>query len=166
MNKSIVTVQDVGARAIASVFERFDLPVRTVGAGCPIPGTYWGAPEAGLRDQHLHIRPDTPVHSALHEGTHFVCMTPARRRTLDTDAGGDALEECAVCFLSILLAEYVVGYSKSTMFSDMDGWGYSFRLGSARSWFVADAGDARAWLERYQLITAEGMPTWRWRDTE
>jgi len=37
--------------------------------------------------------------------------------------------------------------------SDMDAWGYTFRLGSALAWFEHDADDARAWLR------ARGLPT-------
>jgi hypothetical protein len=38
----------------------------------------------------------------------------------------------------------------------MDGWGYSFRLGSAARWFAEDAEDARAWLLDQGLIDAQG----------
>jgi hypothetical protein len=31
--------------------------------------------------------------------------------------------------------------------ADMDAWGYSFRLGSTRAWFEADAEDAREFLQ-------------------
>jgi hypothetical protein len=49
------------------------------------------------------------------------------------------------------------------MMQDMDSWGYSFRLGSARAWFEQDADDARQWLQRHQLIDAQQQPTWRLR---
>ena len=32
-------------------------------------------------------------------------------------------------------------------FADMDAWGYTFRLGSARAWFERDAEDAAAFLQ-------------------
>jgi hypothetical protein len=117
-----------------------------------IAGSYWGESEAGLIGDRLIVRPDTPVHSALHEACHFLCADAARRATLHTDAGGDDLEECAVCYLQILLADALPGYSRERMFADMDAWGYSFRLGSARAWFEADADDARAWLEQRGLV--------------
>jgi hypothetical protein len=41
---------------------------------------------------------------------------------------------------------------------DMDAWGYSFRLGSSRSWFESDAGDTRAWLLDRGLLSAAGTP--------
>jgi hypothetical protein len=120
--------------------------------GDTIAGSYWGAPEAGLVGHRLLVRPDTPVHSALHEACHFLCADPGRRTTLHTDAGGDDLEECAVCYLQCLLADELPGYSRARMFADMDAWGYSFRLGSARAWFEHDAADARDWLARHALL--------------
>lgn len=111
-----------------------------------IPGSYWGESEAGLVGHRLIVRQDTPVHSALHEAGHFLCADPARRAALHTDAGGDDLEECAVCYLQVLLAEVLPGCSRERMWRDMDAWGYSFRLGSAQAWFERDADDARDWL--------------------
>ena len=58
-----------------------------------------------MRGNTLYVRADTPVHSLLHELSHYVCMTPERRAGLDRDAGGDDAEECAVCYLQILLAD-------------------------------------------------------------
>ncbi len=40
---------------------------------------------------------------------------------------------------------------------DMDSWGYTFRLGSARAWFEQDAEDARAWLEERNLLPEAGL---------
>jgi hypothetical protein len=117
-----------------------------------IPGSYWGDSEAGLIGNRLLLRPDTPVHSALHEACHFICADHGRRQVLHTDAGGDDLEECAVCYLQCLLADALPGYSRARMFADMDAWGYSFRLGSAQAWFERDADDARAWLAGHALL--------------
>ena len=58
----------------------------------PIPGSYWGDSEAGLVGSSIHLRADTPLHSALHEAAHFACMDERRRERLDRDAGGDVLE--------------------------------------------------------------------------
>lgn len=132
--------------------------------GAPIPGSYWGPPEAGLVGDTLFVRPDTPLHSALHEACHYVCMDPERRRTLDTDAGGDHPEEEAVCYLQTCLAEALPGFGRERLLADMDAWGYSFRLGSARAWLAEDAGDARDWLLARHLIRHDGAPTFRLRD--
>jgi hypothetical protein len=119
-----------------------------------IPGSYWGESEAGLIGNRLIVRADTPVHSALHEACHWICADSGRRATVHTDAGGDDLEECAVCYLQILLAGALPGYSRERMLADMDAWGYSFRLGSARAWFERDAEDAKAWLKERGLTPA------------
>ena len=108
-----------------------------------LPGSYWGESEAGLRGNVLYVRADTPLHSLLHELSHFVCMSPERRAGLDRDAGGDDAEECAVCYLQILLADELPQLGRERMFEDMDAWGYTFRLGSSRAWFERDAADAR-----------------------
>jgi hypothetical protein len=107
----------------------------------------------------IYARLDTPLHSVLHEGAHFICMTPERRAGLDSDAGGDHAEENAVCYLQILLAAALRSGGAARMCSDMDEWGYTFRLGSAAAWFENDAQDARLWLEQQGLIDAAGMPT-------
>ena len=52
---------------------------------------------------------------------------------------------------------------RQKMMQDMDAWGYSFRLGSTRAWFEQDAGDARAFLEKHELIDHTGAPTWQLR---
>jgi hypothetical protein len=135
-----------------------------VGTGQPIPGSYWGAPEAGLVDSRLFWRADTPAHSLLHELAHYVCMDDARRAGLDTNAGGDDDEECAVCYLEILLAASLPGFGSDRCLADMDAWGYSFRERSARRWFEGDGREARAWLLGHRLIAGDGTPTGRLRD--
>lgn len=118
----------------------------------PIPGSYWGAPEAGLVGHRLLFRVDTPVHSLLHEACHYICMDDGRRARLHTDAAGDFMEESAVCYLQVLLADAVPGLGRRRLLADMDRWGYSFRLGSARAWFEKDAEDARHWLVTHGII--------------
>ena len=80
-------------------------------------------------------------------------MDAQRRSTLHTNAGGTDTEENAVCYLQVLLADRITGYSRARMFADMDAWKYSFRLGSARAWFENDAEDARRWLQMRGLVT-------------
>lgn len=121
-----------------------------------IPGSYWGEPEAGLIADAVLARPDTPLASLLHEICHWLCMDDSRRAVLHTDAGGDEPEECAVCYLSVLMAAHVPEYSAAEMLRDMDRWGYSFRLGSAARWFAEDAEDARAWLFARGLLDHPG----------
>jgi hypothetical protein len=87
-------------------------------------------------------------------------MDDARRARLDTDAGGDYDEENAVCCLQILLADLVPGVGRERLMADMDAWGYTFRLGSARAWFEHEADDARAWLAARGLIAPEPTPSY------
>jgi hypothetical protein len=160
---AVLACRDLPAGGLARLLEPFGLEVREVPEGAPIPGSYWGAPEAGIRGTTLFVRPDTPVHSALHEACHLICADAARRRTIDTDAGGSELEENGVCYLQIVLAAYLPGAGASRLMADMDAWGYSFRLGSTRAWFERDADDAIAWLVAHGLLTEEGDPIWRSR---
>lgn len=129
----------------------------------PIPGSYWGDSEAGIVGLHVYLRSDTPVHSMLHETCHVLCMTPERRAHLECDAGGDDLEESAVCYLQICLADCLPGVGARRLMQDMDTWGYSFRLGNSEAWFLHDAEDARRWLRDCGLIGVDGSPTFRMR---
>ena len=135
--------------AVAALLDRYGLRLGLVAPEETIPGSYWGESEAGLKGDRLYARLDTPVHSVLHEASHYICMTPERRAGLDRDAGGDDLEESAVCYLQVLLACELRGMGRERAFADMDAWGYSFRLGSARAWFERDAEDARSWLRQH-----------------
>ena len=149
---SVLPLWALPERALERLLVAYGLRVEWVADGAAIPGTHWGEPEAGLIGDTLHVRPDTPVHSALHEACHWICMPPERRQTLHTDAGGDHDEENGVNYLSILLADRLAGFGADRMLADMDAWGYTFRLGSARAWFERDAEDARAWLETRELL--------------
>ena len=149
----------VHAPTVAVLLARHGLTLELVADGAPIPGSYWGEPEAGLIGTQVYARPDTPLHSVLHEAAHAICMDGARRAVLARDAGGDHAEENAVCLLQILLAGELPGVSAVRLMRDMDAWGYTFRLGSARAWFENDAQDARAWLVRHGLIDASGRVT-------
>ncbi len=132
-------------------------------APADIPGSFWQAPEAGLIQNCLYVRADTPVHSALHEACHYICMDQQRRDAVHTDAGGGYAEEDAVCYLQILLADQIPEMQRARMFSDMDAWGYSFRLGSARAWFEQDAEDALQWLIQHEILNTEHRPTGKLR---
>lgn len=155
---AVARVGDGHAAALAALFAEHGLELVVLDAGAPIPGSYWGAPEAGLVRSTVYVRPDTPVHSALHEACHALCMDDARRARLDTDAGGDYDEENAVCCLQILLADRLPGVGRDRLMADMDAWGYTFRLGSARAWFEHEADAAREWLARRGLAADGGDP--------
>ncbi len=144
---------------LALLLDQHGLKLTLVAPHEEIPGSFWGETEAGLKGDTLYARLDTPVHSVLHEASHYLCMTPERRVGLDRDAGGDDPEESAVCYLQILLADALPGVGRDRLMQDMDEWGYSFRLGSTRAWFEGDAADAQEWLRRHGVLREDGSLT-------
>ena len=161
---AVMTLRSVGVPAVRRLACRYGVALELVPDGGPIHASYWGDREAGLSANQLIVRRDTPLHSALHELAHYVCMDRERRRVLDRDAGGDYAEEDAVCYLQILLSDTIPGCGRTRMCRDMDAWGYTFRLGSARAWFEHDAAEAAAWLRAAGVIGADQRPTWLLRD--
>ena len=145
------------------MLDRYGLAFVLVAPQEVIPGSYWGEREAGLMGSRIFARLDTPVHSVLHEGAHFICMSSERRAGLDTDAGGDDAEENAVCYLQILMAAALPNVGIERMCRDMDEWGYTFRLGSAAAWYREDAEDARQWLTHQGLIDGDSGLTYECR---
>jgi len=160
---SILTCDALGSAPLEELFGRFGVALETVPHGEPIPGSWFGEPEAGIIRRRVIVRGDTPVHSAMHEGCHLICMDQGRRSRLHTDAGGDYDEENGVNYLQILLSDYLRGMGRERMMADMDAWGYTFRLGSTAAWFENDAEDARRWLLERNVIDEYGRPTWRLR---
>lgn len=146
---NVLRISDAGLASLQDLFKPFGLVVSLVRATDAIPGSHWGDDEAGLIKNTLFVRSDTPLHSALHEASHWLMMNVERRAALHTNAGGTALEENAVCYLQILLAEKLEAFGRERCFDDMDAWGYSFRLGSTREWFYHDAEDARELLTNH-----------------
>ncbi|MEN1970795.1 hypothetical protein WCE34_00395 [Luteimonas sp. MJ204] len=150
----VLVVGDVGFSEVAGLLSRQGLELVGVENGAPIPGSYWGEPEAGIIGSTVYARGDTPVHSLLHEACHLIVLPPERRARVHTDATDSVPEEDASCYLQILLADALPGVGRDRLMADMDAWGYSFRLGSTRAWFERDADDARAWLEARGLLPA------------
>ena len=156
--------QDDLQPVLEDLLQRYQLRLKRVADNASIPGTWFGEPEAGIIKNQLYVRRDTPIHSALHESCHFICMDNQRRQNLDTNAEGDYAEENGVCYLQILLADFIPGMGRQAMMQDMDDWGYTFRLGSAKRWFEEDAEDAQQWLRQHGLIDENNKPTWKLRD--
>lgn len=128
------------------------LELALVADGAPIPGSYWGEPEAGVIGRCVYARADTPVHSLLHEAAHLAIAIREGRLDVHTDASDSTREEDAACYLEIIWAGRLPGVGRDRILADMDAWGYTFRLGSARAWFERDADDARDWLVARGLL--------------
>lgn len=148
---------------LAGLLDRYGLALEVVEPGAAITGSFWGDSEAGVVGSTVFVRTDTPVHSFLHESCHVICMDGVRRRGLDRDAGGDDLEEAAVCYLQVLLGDELDGVGRDRLMADMDAWGYSFRLGNTRDWFSQDAEDAQQFLLKHGLIDEVDEPTFKLR---
>ncbi|HNP35158.1 MAG TPA: hypothetical protein PKK10_04845 [Woeseiaceae bacterium] len=159
----MLTLADVSNAKIVDLLRRYGIDLCVQANGASIPGSFWGEPEAGIVGCAVYARSDTPIHSLLHEASHLICMDDKRRQDVHRDAGGDDLEEAAVCYLQIALAAELDEVGAAMLMQDMDDWGYSFRLGCTSRWFADDADDARHWLLSRQLIEEGGTPCYRRR---
>ena len=147
----VLRLADIGYEAPTGLLARHGLALRRVPAGEPIPGSFWGDEEAGIIGTTVDARDDTPVHSLLHEACHLLVLPAERRSQVHTDATDSVEEEDATCYLQILLADALPGVGRARLMTDMDAWGYSFRLGSTRAWFEQDAAEALAFLKTRNL---------------
>ena len=151
-SRCVLRIADIGFDTCAALLARHGLQLIRVDEGAPIPGSYWGECEAGVIGGCVYARMDTPVHSLLQEACHLLVLDPARRAAVHTDASDSQIEEDATCYLQIVLADALPGFGRDRALADMDAWGYTFRLGSARAWFENDAEDARAFLAQRGLL--------------
>ncbi|HSX60350.1 MAG TPA: hypothetical protein VLF18_09140 [Tahibacter sp.] len=149
---SVLTLAAIDIAPLRALLAAHALDLVVVADGEPIPGSYWGEPEAGLIGHRVYVRGDTPVHSALHEACHLIVQPPERRAAVHTDATDSVAEEDATCYLQIVFAAALPGVGSERLMRDMDAWGYTYRLGSTRAWFERDADDAREWLVERALL--------------
>ncbi|NYF35896.1 hypothetical protein [Stenotrophomonas sp. JAI102] len=150
----VTRVGDIRFDDAHALLATHDLHLHRVAEGAPIPGSYWGEPEAGIIGSDVYVRDDTPVHSMLHEACHLIVLPPERRALVHTDATDSVPEEDATCYLQIVLAGRLAGVGSARLMADMDAWGYTYRLGSTKAWFEQDAEDAKAWLVERGLLAA------------
>ena len=148
----MLTLADTGFDAPATLLARHGLQLIRVADGEAIPGSYWGECEAGLIGERVYARDDTPMHSLLHEAAHLIVLPPERRAAVHTDATDSVEEEDAVCVLQALLGDKLPGVGRDRVLADMDAWGYTFRLGSARAYFERDSESAWHWLAARGLV--------------
>ena len=151
----VIRVRDIRFADAAALLGRYGLTLHRVADGEDIPGSYWGENEAGIIGHDVFVRADTPIHSMLHEAGHLIVLPAERRASVHTDATDSIEEENAVCVLQALMAERIPGVGYARLLADMDAWGYSFRLGSARAYVEQDAEDAWQWLVEHGLLDAE-----------
>ena len=149
---AVLLLRDIAFAEAAALLARHGLQLARVADGAPIPGSYWGEPEAGIVGSVVHARGDTPVHSLLHEAAHLIVLPPERRAPVHTDATDSVEEEDAVLVLQALLADEIPAVGRIRILEDMDAWGYTFRLGSARAYVEHDADAAWAWLAARDLV--------------
>jgi hypothetical protein len=150
-NAGVMRVRDLPPGAADALLASHGLQLHRVDDDAPIPGSYWGEPEAGVIANNVYVRSDTPVHSMLHEACHLIVLPPERRAQVHTDATDSVIEEDATCCLQIILAGELPGAGRARLMADMDAWGYTYRLGSTQAWFEQDAEDARTFLRERGL---------------
>ena len=151
----MLVLGDIAIGDVAGLLARYGLRLERVADGAPIPGSYWGEPEAGLLGSTVFARDDTPLHSLLHEAAHLIVLPPERRAAVHTDATDSIEEEDAVLVLQVLLGDALPGVGAGRVLADMDAWGYTFRLGTAAAYVRDDADDAWAWLQARGLVDAD-----------
>jgi len=152
--EDVLRLRDIAFADVAGLLARFDLQLERVADNTPIPGSYWGEPEAGLVGNTVYVRGDTPIHSLLHEAAHLIVLPLERRAVVHTDATDSVEEEDAVCILQALLGDALPNVGHARVLADMDTWGYTFRLGSAQAYFEQDAEAAWQWLAARSLVDA------------
>ena len=148
----MLTLADIGFDAPRALLARYRLGLVQVESDQAIPGSFWGECEAGVIGHTVYARLDTPVHSLLHEAGHLIVMPEEKRKAVHTDASDSVAEEDAVCVLQVLLGDELAGVGRERIWTDMDEWGYTFRLGSAKAYFENDANEAFAFLLACRLI--------------
>jgi hypothetical protein len=149
---AVLALADIGFDAPRALLACYGLELIQIADGEAIPGSYWGESEAGLIGCTIHARKDTPVHSLLHEAAHLIVLPEEKRMIVHTDATDSVAEEDAVCVLQALLGDVLPGVGRARIWADMDSWGYTFRLGSARAYFEQDAEAAFVWLIERGII--------------
>jgi hypothetical protein len=149
----VLTLGQIDANEVVALLAQYGLRLEWVADDAAIPGSFWGESEAGLIGSAVYVRRDTPVHSLLHETCHLILLPPERREAVNTDALSTSdEEEDAICVLQALLGDRLPGVGRDRVLADMDAWGYTFRLGSARAYFESDSAEAWRWLHGRGLL--------------
>ena len=107
--RHVITLADIHWNDATALLACYGLALERIADAAPIPGSYWGEPEAGVIGSTVYARGDTPVHSLLHEACHLIVAPAERRPQIHTDASDCQAEEDAACYLQILLAADLPG---------------------------------------------------------
>ncbi|MDB6163306.1 MAG: hypothetical protein JWL98_738, partial [Xanthomonadaceae bacterium] len=59
INGDVLLLRDIAIADVTALLARYDLQLQVVPDGGPIPGSYWGEPEAGIISNVVHARADT-----------------------------------------------------------------------------------------------------------
>ena len=71
--------------SLRSLLQQLGLTLQLVDANEDIPGSFWGDEEAGLIQNTIYARADTPIHSLMHEACHYCLLyTSPSPRDLST----------------------------------------------------------------------------------
>jgi hypothetical protein len=153
----MLTLNDIEFETARTLLKSYGLELIQVENEQAIPGSFWGECEAGVIGNAVYARSDTPIHSLLHEAGHLIVLSDEKRAAVHTDASDSIAEEDAVCVLQAILGDELPGVGRERIWADMDEWGYTFRLGSAKAYFQQDAAEAFLLLQQHGLINVNGM---------
>ena len=67
MTEDVICCSQLKPDEIQLLLSRYDLQQQLIDLNQTIPGSFWGESEAGIIQQTIYFRPDTPAHSLLHE---------------------------------------------------------------------------------------------------
>ena len=135
-NDTVLQVSDVESDIVDQFLGRYGITLEVVPDAAPITASFWGEPEAGIVGRQVFVRGDPPVHSMLHEACHIICMSAERRDSLYRDAGGNDLEESAVCYLQVVLADSMVGVGRARLMClSCEFWGEYNTISIITGWF-------------------------------
>jgi hypothetical protein len=143
---SVLTLADIHFDDAAALLHRFGLRCSASPTAHRFPAATGANRGRDHRQRTVYARSDTPVHSLLHEACHLIVLPPERRAPC-TPTPPIRSRGRRGLLLQGLLADALPGVGSDRVLADMDAWGYTFRLGSARAWFEHDADDAWAWLQ-------------------
>jgi len=68
ISTDVLTLEQIDVEFVELMLRSYGLDLVRVDENAPIPGTYWGEPEAGLIGNAIYARGDTPGEGAASDG--------------------------------------------------------------------------------------------------